>query len=243
MEEASESAGSAGGKIMRTQWCREHIDETAKQCGLSEETVREVKKVAEFVTERPEFADMPTRPLTILLRTKDKRVQKKTIERLSGILKTGQRPSEEEIRDLLNVVRQDLGKAGTEESTPKTPRKRDIPSEAPSSREKPPEVKENQLTDVIAQMRANPPGPRQDGPPPVPTEKSSPEPTPPAKFSLRTRFPLPHTREEVLLRGQLDDIGQRTKGWMANPDLQPLIPAIQELRRKAREIYGELVSG
>ena len=220
---------------MRTDWCRQHIDETAKHCGLSEEAVREVKRAAEFVAEHPELAEMPTRPLTILIRTKDKKVQKSTIDRVGKILKAGQRPSETEIRDLVDVIKEELGKSGTPKPSPKTPRTRESTETPPGS------AKENQLTDVIGQMRANPPQK-----PPFPGRapgNASVKPTPsiPTTFDIRKRFPMPGTREEILFRAQLDDIGMRTKGWMKNPDLAPLIPTLQELRRKAREIYGELV--
>jgi hypothetical protein len=62
----------------------------------------------------------------------------------------------------------------------------------------------------------------------------------PAAFNFRKRFPLPGTREEILLRQQLNDIGRQVKSWMANPDLAPLHPFLLTVQSKKDEIFGDL---
>jgi len=208
---------------MRTQYCREHLtEEVIRECGLSDETVRVVNQAAEFVVEHPGLADLPTRSVTALTRIKDKRVKEKAIERVARILKTGQKPTEEEVQDLITVIKQELGKTG----------KAGTPKVTPDVQTKP-EIKEKELPRVINQMRDNPPAK-----PPI---ESTTAPTTGSTFNIRTRFPMPGTREEILFRQQINDIGRMTRDWMKNPDLAPLIPAFQELRRKAREAYGDLM--
>jgi hypothetical protein len=192
---------------MRTQECRERIDKAAEYCGLADSTVRQVKQAAEFATLHDEISSLPTNAVLALARIKNSKLQKTAIDRTANILKTGQRPTEKEIRDLVTVIRQDMG----QKATPKAP----------------------PLQKVINQMRDNPPAK-----PPI---ESTTAPTTGSTFNIRARFPMPGTREEILFRQQINDIGRMTRDWMKNPDLAPLIPALQELRRKAREAYGELV--
>lgn len=65
--------------MARTQWCREHIDKTAKECSLGDDIVSEVQKVAEFCAEKPAFADCATRPIFILISKKDALVKDRAI--------------------------------------------------------------------------------------------------------------------------------------------------------------------
>jgi hypothetical protein len=65
----------------------------------------------------------------------------------------------------------------------------------------------------------------------------------PEAFNLRERFPMPNTRDEILLRAQVDDIRIRGDAWLKNPNLGALAPQIQALMNKTRRIYGELMQG
>ena len=62
---------------MRTTYCREHIDKTAEECGLSEITVFEVKDADAFEKEHPQFdlSNCGTGAILALKRVKDKDVQ------------------------------------------------------------------------------------------------------------------------------------------------------------------------
>lgn len=64
---------------MRSQWCREHIEETAKQCGLGDNVVSEVKKVAKFCASNPAFADCGTRAIYRLISISDEDVRNHAI--------------------------------------------------------------------------------------------------------------------------------------------------------------------
>ena len=64
---------------MRPQWCREHIDETAEHCGLSDDTVTDVKRAAKFCSTVPEFSDCGTDAIMALIRIKDDPVRDKAI--------------------------------------------------------------------------------------------------------------------------------------------------------------------
>jgi len=55
---------------MRTQWCREHIDEVEANCHLSKEAVRKVKKAAVFCAKYPAFTECPTNVLDEILKIK-----------------------------------------------------------------------------------------------------------------------------------------------------------------------------
>ena len=73
---------------MRTQWCREHIDQTAKECGLSLSAVSEVKQATKFCDEHSEFSELPTKPIIALIRVQDAKIRERAIikckERLNG---------------------------------------------------------------------------------------------------------------------------------------------------------------
>ena len=99
---------------MRTQWCREHIDQTAKECGLKKSVVSEVKLAAEFCSEYSAFAECGTRAVTALIRVKDKAVRENAISLAEATLKEKLRTggskkkllSEKEIKDI--IKRSDL---------------------------------------------------------------------------------------------------------------------------------------
>jgi len=71
---------------MRTQWCREHVDQIAQECGLDESTVQEIKKATDFCNENPEFSKCATRAITTLLRVGDANVKTKSIQFAKNVL-------------------------------------------------------------------------------------------------------------------------------------------------------------
>lgn len=77
---------------MRSQWCREHIDETARECGLDEETVSRVKKVAKFCASQSQFCDCGTAPIYRLISIPDDLVREKAISSASKALESGKHP-------------------------------------------------------------------------------------------------------------------------------------------------------
>jgi len=77
---------------MRSQWCREHIDETAENCGLGEATVSDVKKAAEFCVEFPEISDCSTHSIMTLIRCSDDSVRDNAISSIRKSLDSGKHP-------------------------------------------------------------------------------------------------------------------------------------------------------
>ena len=77
---------------MRPQWCREHIDETAKHCGLSDDTVSDVKRAAKLCASAPEYSDCSTAAIMALIRIRDDPVRDKAISSISNALKLGKHP-------------------------------------------------------------------------------------------------------------------------------------------------------
>lgn len=71
---------------MRTQWCRDHIDEVALNCGLSKSTKTLVKAATAFVDKNPSFAECPTDVISTILSIKDPKTKGSVIEETSGIL-------------------------------------------------------------------------------------------------------------------------------------------------------------
>jgi len=196
---------------MRTQECRKTIDKAAEACDLSPAAVRTVKQALKFVEDQaPTCSQLATRAVLVLAKEKNKEILKKAIATTEELIESGHRPTEQEVKDILLTAR-----GGT------TP--------GPD------------LVRVVKQMEANPPAK-----PPISKEKVAIKPeekpfqTASQLFDIKKRFPFPGTREEQLFRQQVGDLGRYTKFWMANPDLAPLLPALQELRRKAWEIYGDL---
>lgn len=66
---------------MRSAYCREHIDKTVMECGLSENTRYQVKQAEEFEKEHPEFdfSNCGTETILAVKRIKEPEVQKQTI--------------------------------------------------------------------------------------------------------------------------------------------------------------------
>jgi hypothetical protein len=77
---------------MRTQWCREHIDEVGENCGLSTSAITEVKQVAEFCTAHLAFANLPTRSIRPLLRERNEEIKARAISSISKSLESGKHP-------------------------------------------------------------------------------------------------------------------------------------------------------
>lgn len=98
---------------MRSAYCREHIDKTVVECGLSDNTLYQVKQAAEFEVAHPEFdfSNCGTESILAVKRIKDPEVQNRTIEemirRRNQVDKNGNRThsekfTEKEIRDIIN---------------------------------------------------------------------------------------------------------------------------------------------
>jgi hypothetical protein len=65
--------------MARLQWCRNHIDDVAKACNLSDSAKFEVKQAGKFCDEHSDFAELPTRPILTLIRIKDEQVRARAI--------------------------------------------------------------------------------------------------------------------------------------------------------------------
>jgi hypothetical protein len=77
---------------MRSQWCREHIDEAALNCGLGKDTVSDVKKAAAFCVDHQDMSDCSTRSLMALIDIRDDPVREKAISSISKSLESGKHP-------------------------------------------------------------------------------------------------------------------------------------------------------
>jgi hypothetical protein len=73
---------------MRSQWCREHIDKVAEECGLGEDTVSDVKRAAKFCASASEYSDCSTAAIMALIQIWDDPVRDKAISSVSNALKT-----------------------------------------------------------------------------------------------------------------------------------------------------------
>jgi hypothetical protein len=125
---------------MRSQWCREHIDKTAEECGLGPDTVSEVKQAAKFCDEFPTFVDCGTKALMALIRVKDEQVRDRAISLAQNALNastpTGGKKqkslTEREIKKLIDradlEVRKELQK---DPAPPKGPKPAPAPMKDP----------------------------------------------------------------------------------------------------------------
>lgn len=104
---------------MRTQYCREHIDKTAEECGLSDDTVTEVKKAADFCDVHAEFSDFPTASLRPLIREQDENIRDIAISSISKSLESLKHPksgkfikklTEKDVRLIIEQVRSEIKK-------------------------------------------------------------------------------------------------------------------------------------
>lgn len=77
---------------MRSQWCREHIDEAAENCGLEASTISDVKQAAKFCAAASEFSECSTNAIITLIRIRDDPVRDKAILSVSNALKSGKHP-------------------------------------------------------------------------------------------------------------------------------------------------------
>jgi hypothetical protein len=77
---------------MRTQECRLNIDKAADACGLDDETVRQVKSVADFCEDKPEISGLSTNAVMPLIRIQDEDIRDKAISSVSNSLKLGKHP-------------------------------------------------------------------------------------------------------------------------------------------------------
>ena len=77
---------------MRSQWCREHIDETAEHCGIDESTVSEVKQAAQFCVDHSEYSDCSTMAILVLIRYPDMAVRDNAILSIKKSFDSGKHP-------------------------------------------------------------------------------------------------------------------------------------------------------
>jgi hypothetical protein len=197
---------------MRNQWCREHIDEAAEYCDLTPSAVRKVKQALKFTDEHPgNISQLATDAVLVLAKERDKEVLDRALATTEEKIKSGQQLSAQEVKGILLTAR-----GGT------TP--------GPD------------LVRVVKQMQANPPTK-----PPISREegeikpKEKPSQTTSQLFDIKKQFPFPGTREEILFRQQVKDMGRWIKLWLGNPDLAPLHPILEGLQRATQETYGDLV--
>jgi len=72
---------------MRSQWCREHIDETAKNCGLQKSVVADVRSAAKFCVDHSDMSECSTRTILALIRVRDDPVRERAISLAENVLK------------------------------------------------------------------------------------------------------------------------------------------------------------
>jgi hypothetical protein len=118
---------------MRTQECRESIDKAAEACDLSADAVRKVKQAAKFVEDHAgTCSQLATRAVLVLAKEKDKAVLDQAIATTEEKIKSGHRPTEQEVKQILSKVR---GGSETPEKppvapkeSPKEPEEEDLPA-------------------------------------------------------------------------------------------------------------------
>lgn len=77
---------------MRSQWCREHIDEAAEKCGLGKDTVSDVKKAAAFCVDHEDMSNCSTRAIMALIDIRDDPVREKAISSISKAFDSNKHP-------------------------------------------------------------------------------------------------------------------------------------------------------
>jgi hypothetical protein len=77
---------------MKAQWCREHIDETAKNCCLKRSTINDTKQAAEFCIEHAEISACSTNTVLTLIRIPDEMLRDKVISSIEKSLELGIHP-------------------------------------------------------------------------------------------------------------------------------------------------------
>ena len=92
---------------MRTQWCREHIDQTVVECGLSEETLREVKAANKLCDEHPEISGLSTLALRPLIRERDGAVRAKAISSVKAVLLKNKRITGKKVKAIVTAIREE----------------------------------------------------------------------------------------------------------------------------------------
>lgn len=103
---------------MKSQWCREHIDETAKHCGLDDETVRVTKQAAIFCEKHPVLEPLATDAVLAIARMKSLADQDTIIKKIAGSIRAGGRPTAETLRGLIKGGEKKPPKASKPESEP-----------------------------------------------------------------------------------------------------------------------------
>lgn len=86
---------------MRTQYCREHIDKAAVECGLDSVTVFEVKQVAEFCLEHPEFNKCSTKAVITIVRVREPDVRARVIDDAKEMLTHHKKLTEKQVKQIV----------------------------------------------------------------------------------------------------------------------------------------------
>jgi hypothetical protein len=110
---------------MRSEWCRQHIKETAKNCGLQKSVVNECEQASSFVNEHSAFAECGSRAIVTLIREKDNSVRERAISLAEKALKvttpTGgkkkTRLSEREIKRFIERADREVHKESIDKSS------------------------------------------------------------------------------------------------------------------------------
>jgi len=126
---------------VKSQWCREHIDETAKQCGLDDKTVRETKQAAIFCEKHPILEPLATDTVLVIARMRSPVDQEAIIKKIGGSIRAGGRPTAETIRGLINGGEKKPPKSSNLETRPAPADSSGIPDKSgevtPKSEDKP----------------------------------------------------------------------------------------------------------
>jgi hypothetical protein len=102
--------------MTRTQYCREHIDKVAEECGLEKSVVSDVKRAAKFCAEHSDLSDCSTRSIIALIRIKDDPVRARAVslaeKALNQATPTGgkkqTRLTEKEVRKLIQKAEMEV---------------------------------------------------------------------------------------------------------------------------------------
>jgi hypothetical protein len=88
---------------MRTQWCREHVDELVEYCGMGKAEATKTKKAAAFCDKHPAFMDCATSTIAEIIAITDPYVCKKTLLEAERILRVKKPHSSEFLKKKFSV--------------------------------------------------------------------------------------------------------------------------------------------
>jgi len=101
---------------MRSQWCREHIKEAARNCGLQKSVVSDCEQVSDFCAEHSDMSECSTRAILALIRVKNNPVRERAVllaeNALKGTTPTGgkkkTRLTEREIKKIIDQADREI---------------------------------------------------------------------------------------------------------------------------------------